>query len=159
MNVRRSIAAAAILLAAPVLASCGFGEQTDQVYNAAAGVDNRSGSVYVLNALIVSGSNGSGTVVASLVNSDEQNNDALTGITGITGDGLTVNGPSRTALPAGGNVNLSDLGRYSASGRDVVPGKFVKLTFTFQRAQQVTLDVPVMSSSNPDYSSVPLPKS
>jgi len=159
VNVRRSIAAAAILLAAPVLASCGFGEQTDQVYNAAAGVDNRSGSVYVLNALIVSGSNGSGTVVASLVNSDEQNNDALTGITGITGDGLTVNGPSRTALPAGGNVNLSDLGKYGASGQDVVPGKFVKLTFTFQRAQQVTLDVPVMSSSNPDYSSVPLPKS
>ena len=156
MNVRRSIAAAAILLAAPVLASCGFGEQTDQVYNAAAGVDNRSGSVYVLNALIVSGSNGSGTVVASLVNTDEQNNDVLTG---ITGDGLTVNGPSRTALPAGGNVNLSDLGKYGASGQDVVPGKFVKLTFTFQRAQQVTLDVPVMSSSNPDYSSVPLPKS
>jgi hypothetical protein len=156
VNVRRSIAATAILLAAPMLASCGFSQQTDQVYNAAAGVDNRSGSVYVLNALIVSGSNGSGTVVASLVNTDEQNNDALTG---VTGDGLTVNGPTRTTVPAGGNVNLSDLGKYSASGQAVVPGKFVKLTFTFQRAQQVTLDVPVMSSSNPDYSGVPLPKS
>lgn len=156
MNVRRSIAAAALLVAAPMLASCGFGEQTDQVYNAAAGVDNRSGSVYVLNALIVSGSKGSGTVVASLVNTDEQNGDALTG---ITGDGLTVNGPTRTAVPAGDNVNLSTQGSYSASGQRIVPGRFVKLTFTFQRAQQVTLDVPVMSSSNPDYSGVPLPKS
>jgi hypothetical protein len=156
VNVRRSIAAAALLVAAPMLASCGFGEQTDQVYNAAAGVDNRSGSVYVLNALIVSGSKGSGTVVASLVNTDEQNGDVLTG---ITGDGLTVNGPTRTAVPAGVNVNLSTQGSYSASGQRILPGRFVKLTFTFQRAQQVTLDVPVMSASNPDYSDVPLPKS
>jgi hypothetical protein len=156
VNLRRSIAAAAVVLAAPMLASCGFGAQTDQVYNASAGVDNRDGTVDVLNALIVSGRDGSGTVVAGLVNNDEQHDDALTG---ITGSGLTVKGPSRTTIPAGGMVNLSTQGKYSAYGQNLVPGKFVTLTFTFERSQQVTLDVPVMSSSNPDYADVPLPKS
>ena len=70
MNVRRSIAAAALLLAVPALSACGvsFGAPTDQVYNPSVGVDDQSGQVDVLNALIVSGSNGSGTVVATLVN-------------------------------------------------------------------------------------------
>ena len=73
VNVRRSLAVAALVLTAPVLSSCGvgFGAQTDQVYNPAAGVDVHSGSVDVLNALIVSGTDGSGTVIATLVNNDQ----------------------------------------------------------------------------------------
>ncbi len=161
MNVRRSIAAAALVLAAPVLASCGFSEQTDQVYNAAAGVDDRSGSVDVLNALVVSGVDGSGTVVASLVNGDQQHADRLTGIT--SGDpgrqDVTASGPSGgTAIPAGGAVNLSDKGQWHVSGKPVLAGQFVKLTFTFDRGGQVTLDVPVMLASDPMYRDVPLPK-
>jgi hypothetical protein len=63
VNVRRRLATAALLLAVPALSSCSvsFGAQTDQVYNPSAGVDDRSGSVDVLNALVVSGAAGSGT--------------------------------------------------------------------------------------------------
>ena len=77
MNVRRSIAVAAAVVAAPVMSSCGvnFDAQTDQVYNPAVGVNDRSGSVDVLNALIVSKAPGSGTVVATLVNNDEERAD------------------------------------------------------------------------------------
>lgn len=161
MNVRRTISAAAVLLAVPLLASCGFNEQTDQVYQAAAGVDDRSGAVKVLDAQVVSGEAGSGTVVASLVNSDEQTGDKLTQIgPGDPGSqDITVSGPSGTAVPAGGAVNLGDQGLWTVRGGAVKAGSLVKLTFTFQHAQTITVDVPVVSSSNPIYSNIPLPQS
>lgn len=155
MNVRRSTAAAALLVAAPLLVSCGFGEQTDQVYNAATGVDDRSSQVDVLNAMIVSGTDGSGTVVAGLVNNDPQRNDRLTG---ITGQGVRPQGPALT-IPAGGMVGLADTGSWTATGPAVKAGRFVTLTFSFQRAQSVTLDVPVVSASDPTFAKVPLPGS
>jgi len=86
VNVRRSIASAAVLLTVPALSACGvsFGAQTDQVYNPSVGVDDRSGAVDVLNALVVSGANGSGTVVAL----------SLRG-----GQVFPLDGRSRTVLP------------------------------------------------------------
>ena len=63
-----------------------LGAQTDQVYNPAAGVDDRSGSVDVLNALVVSGSDGSGTVIASLVNNDQTHSDSLRSVAGAGAD-------------------------------------------------------------------------
>ncbi|HEX2550173.1 MAG TPA: hypothetical protein VHK64_01145 [Nocardioidaceae bacterium] len=160
MNVRRSIAAAAVLLAAPALSSCGvsFGAQTDQVYNPSVGVDDRSGQVDVLNALIVSGTNGSGTVVATLVNNDQQTDDTLKGVSGAGKDaGMTVKPGGDTTIPAGGLLNLATKGAVTIRGQRVVPGNFVTITFSFDRAQSVTLDVPVVSHSNPDYAGVKVP--
>ncbi|HET9758345.1 MAG TPA: hypothetical protein VFP51_01195 [Nocardioidaceae bacterium] len=160
MNVRRSIAAAAVLLAAPALSSCGvsFGAQTDQVYNPSVGVDDRSGQVDVLNALIVSGTDGSGTVVATLVNNDQQTDDTLKGVSGAGKDaGMTVKPGGDTTIPAGGLLNLATKGAVTIRGQRVVPGNFVTITFSFDRAQSVTLDVPVVSHSNPDYAGVKVP--
>lgn len=160
MNVRRSIAAAAVVLAAPVLSSCGvnFGAQTDQVYNPARGVDDRSGSVDVLNALVVSGSNGSGTVVATLVNNDEQHPDTLRGVSGSGPDAnLTVTPGGPTAIPAGGLLNLAKDGRIAVRGKRVVPGNFVEITFSFDRGEAITVGAPVLSASDPDYKDIKLP--
>ena len=160
MNVRRSIAAAAVLLAAPALSSCGvsFGAQTDQVYNPSVGVDDRSGQVDVLNALIVSGTDGSGTVVATLVNNDQQTDDTLKGVSGAGKDaGMTVKPGGDTTIPAGGLLNLATKGAVTIRGQRVVPGNFVTITFSFDRAQSVTVDVPVVSHSNPDYAGVKVP--
>lgn len=160
MNVRRSIAAAAVVLAAPVLSSCGvsFGAQTDQVYNPTVGVDARNGSVDVLNALIVSGTDGSGTVVATLVNNDTQNADTLRGVSGAGSDSnLSVKTAGSTAIPADGLLNLAQSGRITARGKRVVPGNFVTITFSFDRGQAITVDVPVVSASNPDYKNIKVP--
>jgi hypothetical protein len=160
VNVRRSIAAAAVLLAAPALSSCGvsFGAQTDQVYNPSVGVDDRSGQVDVLNALIVSGTDGSGTVVATLVNNDQQTDDTLKGVSGAGKDaGMTVKPGGDTTIPAGGLLNLATKGAVTIRGQRVVPGNFVTITFSFDRAQSVTLDGPVVSHSNPDYAGVKVP--
>jgi hypothetical protein len=160
VNVRRSIAAAAVVLAAPVLSSCATGNfdaQTDQPYNPAVGVDARDGSVDVLNALIVSGSNGSGTLVSTLVNNDESKPDSLQKVAGSGKDGalkVTLGGP--TSLPAGGMLNLANKGGVVVRGDRVVPGKFVEITFSFQRGDSVTLQAPVVANVAP-YDQVKVP--
>jgi hypothetical protein len=159
VTVRRRIAAAVVVIAAPALSACGinFHAQTDQVYNPSAGTDDRSSNVDVLNALIVSGSPGSGTVVAGLVNNDPAHSDKIVKVTGAGQDAkaqVTVTGPVR--IPAGGLLNLAQKGGVSILGTRILPGNFVTLTFTFERAEAVTLDVPVMRHSG-DYADVPLP--
>jgi hypothetical protein len=160
VNVRRSIAAAAVVLAVPALSSCGinFAAQTDQDYNPSVGVNERGGSVDVLNALIVSGSDGSGTVVATLVNNDQQNADSLRGVAGAGADSdLTAKVGGTTDIPAGGSLSLAQDGRVTAQGKRIEPGKFVEITFSFQRGEAATVKVPVVSSSNPDYRDVQVP--
>ena len=68
--VRRRLAALAMVLLVPLLGACGFGYQTDQVYQPGVGVNNRAGTVDVLGAVVVSASDGEGTFVASLANKD-----------------------------------------------------------------------------------------
>jgi hypothetical protein len=160
VNVRRSIAAAAAILAAPALTACGvsFGAQTDQVYNPTVGVDDRSGEVDVLNALVVSGTDGSGTVIATLVDNDQENADSLRGVSGSGADAqlsVKVGGP--TEIPAGGLLNLATDSGITARGERVTPGNFVEITFSFDRGAAVTLDVPVVSSSNEAYADVKVP--
>lgn len=160
MNVRRLLTSAVLLLAVPLssCASVSFDAQTDQVYNPAVGVDNRSGSVDVLNALVVSGSEGSGTVVATLVANDQGRGDTLRGVAGAGSDSsLQVTPGGKTTIPSGGLLNLATDGRIAVRGEKVAPGNFVRLTFSFERGEAVTVLAPVVSADNPDYSSVPLP--
>ncbi|MEO5709930.1 MAG: hypothetical protein ABIQ59_08910 [Nocardioidaceae bacterium] len=160
MNVRRCIAAVAVLVATPVLSSCGasFGAQTDQVYNPSRGVDDRDGEVDVLNALVVTGADGSGTLVATFVDNDQVNADSLTGVAGAGQDAaLTGKVAGDATIPAAGVLNLATQGDVTLKGKRIVPGNFVKITFSFDRAGSATLDVPVVSSDDPDYADVKLP--
>ncbi|HSE10328.1 MAG TPA: hypothetical protein VLB29_16825 [Nocardioidaceae bacterium] len=155
LTLRRSVAAAVLLV--PVLASCGFNEPTDRVYTPGVGVNERSGTVDVLHALIVSGAEGSGTVVAGLSNNDRQEDDALTRITGAGDDArlsVTLDGP--VEIPAGGAVQLVDETEVSVEGETVEPGTFVELTFTFERGENVTVEVPVVARRG-DYAEIPVP--
>ncbi|MBO9521763.1 MAG: hypothetical protein J7518_09520 [Nocardioidaceae bacterium] len=146
-------AAFASLLLAPALAACGFGAQTDQVYQAATGVNDRSGDIDVLNALIVSGEDGSGTLAVTLVNNSQTQKDALTG---VTGEGVTVDA-KKVTVPVDGLVNLAESGDVSVDGDGVAAGKFVTLTLTFENGQATTVTVPVVTDEG-DYADVPLPK-
>lgn len=152
MNVtlRRSVAAAAVLLGAPALASCGFAKPTDRVYTPTVGVNERSGSVDVLHALIVSGGDGSGTVIAGLANNDLAEADTLAGIAGV---GVTVTGGGPVEIPAGGFVQLADAGGVPVQGEAIAVGTFVELTFTFEHGRSVTLEVPVLDQRG-DYEDI-----
>ena len=160
MIARRSLAAAVLVLAVPALSSCGgnFNQQTNQIYNPAEGVDDRSGSVDVLNALVVSTENGSGTVVTTFVNNNRDRQDRLKSIAGAGDDSnleITPGGP--TAIPAGGLLNLAERGRNFVRGERIRAGNFVELTFTFQHGTAITVDAPVVNGAEPEYTSVPQP--
>jgi hypothetical protein len=156
VTLRRSIAAAAVLLV-PVLSSCGFDQPTDRVYTPAVGVNERAGSVDVLNVLVVSGSDGSGTLVAALVNNDQEDDDSLTRIAGSGEDsGLTVTLDGPVDIDAGRSVQLVDETEISVEGGAVKPGAFVELTFSFENAESVTVQAPVVARRG-DYAEVPVP--
>jgi hypothetical protein len=150
-NQRR--AAIAALLLAPVLTSCGFSAQTDQVYQAAVGVNDRSGAVDILNALVVSGTDGSGTFAGTLVNKDLTSADQLES---VSGPGITAS--RRTVeVPAGGTALLAESGDVTLRGSGIEPGTCVELTFTFASGPSTTVKVPVVTATG-DYADVPLPK-
>lgn len=150
---QRRTAIAALLLA-PALTACGFNFQTDQVYQPAVGVNDRSGSVDILNALVVSGTDGSGTFAGTLVNGDATEDDRLEIVTGpdITASKSTV------PVPAGGTALLADTGKITVEGSGIEPGTFVELTFSFASGQMTTVNVPVVAATG-DYADVPLPDS
>jgi hypothetical protein len=161
VNVRRRLALAALPLAVPVLSSCtvNFDAQTDQVYNPSAGVDDRSGEVDVLNALVVSGGEGSGTVVATLVNNDQARADKLRSVSGAGADAsVKVTPGGDTDIANGGLLNLAEDGRIVVRGEQVVPGGIVTLRFTFDRAKAITVDAPVVPNTGA-YADVRVPSS
>jgi hypothetical protein len=147
----RRVAFAALLLA-PVLAACGFNAQTDQVYQPAVGVNDRSGTVDILNALVVSDTDGSGTFAGTLVNKSQTDDDTLESVSGpgVTASRQTVDVPAAEAVP------LAEEGELTLTGDGIVPGKWVELTFVFSSGQSTTVKVPVVEASG-DYADVPMP--
>jgi hypothetical protein len=147
-------AAIAALLLAPVLTACGFSEQTDQVYQAAVGPNFRNGDVDILNALIVSGQDGSGTFAGTLVNTKTTTDDRLDSVTGpgVVASRRTVD------IPAAGVARLAESGIVTLRGDGIKPGAYVQLTFVFNNGQTTTLKVPVVAAEG-DYADVPLPGS
>lgn len=149
-------------LAAAVLAltGCGsnFGAQSQQQYQPAAGVSDRSGQVYAIDTLVVTNGNGKGTVVSALINQTRQD-DSLRAVTAIdsNGSGLTVGQlpASGLPLPSRQAVQLANSGAVRVSGKALQAGSFVTLTFTFEQAAPLEVDVPVLLNSS-TYANVPL---
>ncbi len=147
----RLLAVTLVAAAAPALASCGVGfdAQTNQVYTPSEGSNDRDGSVYVIHALVVSQQDGSGTVVATLVNTDVEEPDSLTGVQGAGDDSdLTVElGDADAEIPPEGSLELGETGHVTVSGDAVVAGDFVRLVFTFANGEAAELTVPVVAAT------------
>lgn len=164
---QRRTAFVAVLLA-PALAACGFGAQTDQIYQAAQGTDNRDTAVKVLNAGIVAAENGTGTFSASLVNDSGETQT----LTQVSGDGVTAATSSDTLTIAPQQLlNLGEpfigpqggkLPQVVLTGTPIEIGRYVRLTLTFSGVGPVTVNVQVFSSDSAlgrEYADVPLPPS
>jgi hypothetical protein len=137
--VRRRLAALALVVLVPVVGACSY--QTDQVYQAGVGVNNRSGTVDVLGAVVVSSSDGTGTFVASLVNKSDTDSDT---IVSVTGDGLQAHLTAPVQVQPQSLVNLADTGDVGVTGPGVKSGAFVRLTLVFQSGQKTTVNAPVV---------------
>ena len=140
--VRRRLAPLALVLLVPGLGACAY--QTDQVYQPGVGVNNREGTVDVLGAVVVSSTDGEGTFVASLVNSDLEEADELTG---VTGEDLQVQLAEPVEIQPEGLVNLADSGAVSVTGDEIEPGRFARITLTFASGQETEVNAPVVEEA------------
>jgi hypothetical protein len=153
MQPRRSLrlVAGALVLALPLLGSCGFYTATDEFYTPGAGTDDRSQDVDVLSAVIVSAQANSGTFIASLSNNLTGADDTRT-LTKVAGAGewsdLTVE-PSDLSIEVAprGFVNLVDEDPITVRG-DFTPGQVAELTLSFDSGDSVTMSVPIVYACN-----------
>ncbi len=140
--VRRRLAALAMVLLLPTLGACGFGYQTNQVYQPAVGVNDRADDVNILGAVVVSGSDGAGTFVATFVNINSSEPAKLTSISGA--DDLTINIVKPVEIAPEELVNLAPLGAIGVSGESIAAGGFARLTLEFDTGQKTMLNVPIV---------------
>ncbi len=139
------LVAGALVLALPLLSSCGFDKATDRVYTPGVGTNNRDGDVKVLAAVVVAAQPDSGTFVASLANGAATESATLTELAGAgESQDLTVGvvDPPIEVAPRG-FVNLADDGGITVSG-DFEAGDFIELTLTFDDGDSVTIGAPVV---------------
>jgi hypothetical protein len=140
-----AVAATAILALAVPLSSCGFDAATNRDYNPGSGTNNRDGVVKVLSAVVVSGQDGSGTVITSLANSDTEDEHSLAS---ISGEGLTVPDFDPIAIEPEGLVNLAEPPADITVTGDFHAGDVVGLSFVFDSGETATLDVPVVTDDS-----------
>lgn len=148
MQPRRSLrlAAGALVLALPLLGSCGFDKATDTVYTPAAGVNDREQDIKVLSAVVVSAQPGSGTFIATLTNDTDDGEEPAT-FEELAGSGdwtdLQIGEFEPIEVPVRDFVNLADGGGVPVTG-DFEPGDFIDLTLSFDNGQSTNLEMPVV---------------
>jgi hypothetical protein len=144
MHMRRSLAllSGAILLTAP-LSSCGFDDATNRVNTITAGASDRDTTVDVLNAVVVSAQEGSGTFIATFVNNDTEE-DAT--VEAIESEAAQVDF-TPIQIDPGGLYNLAreEDANVTVEG-ELGAGATVPLRIQLSGGQVVELDAPVVPS-------------
>ena len=148
MQPRRSLrlVAGALVLALPLLSSCGFGKATDTVYTPAAGTNDRDQDIKILSAVVVSAQPGSGTFIATMSNNEDDGQEPTT-FEGLTGAGdwsdLEIGEFEPIEVPVRDFVNLAEDGGVPVTG-EFAPGDFVELSLSFANGQTSTMEMPVV---------------
>ncbi len=164
----RRLATALIAASLVAISGCAanFSAQTQAVYQPAVGSVERSGDVFVLNALVLADDQGDGTLVMTLINQTSPT-DFLTAVTAtvLGGGGVDVgtlptlsstvaNAPTTgVELPTQTAVKFPEGGLVQLSSADLKPGGYLTLTLTFKEAAPLDFDVPVVAES-PTYDGI-----
>ncbi|MDN4174581.1 hypothetical protein QWY28_16590 [Nocardioides sp. SOB77] len=145
MLLRRTTARAlgVLVLTVPVLGACGFNPATDRVNTISMSGNDRSGSVDVVGAVIVSERAGSGTFLATFSNNPEADATEVESLTGGSGASVEAAEFEPYEIIEGGLVSLLQEGGIRLTG-DFDPGDFVPLTIGFSSGEEVSLTVPVV---------------
>jgi hypothetical protein len=148
MQSRRSLryVAGALVLAVPVLSSCGFQKATDKVYTPAAQTNDRSSAdIDVLAGSIVAAQPNSGTVVATFV-SKTLDDLTLESVEGSGDDSDLVFGPveSPVDIPPRGHVNLANEDTGITVQGDFGAGDFLDVAFSFSNGETIAYKIPVL---------------
>ena len=149
MNVRRTLALGlAGLTTTAALSACGFNYPTDRINNLTAGVNDRNGTVEVLNAVVVSKKDGSGTFVAGFANNDQTQQVQVTGMSSTSSTVTSVEA-KKFGIPPNGFVNLANGGGVLVTGT-FTRGDFVNMTITYDNGETTSIGVPVVDDSGTD---------
>ncbi|MFN8193164.1 MAG: hypothetical protein U0R80_02670 [Nocardioidaceae bacterium] len=149
MHLRRTTAllVGALLIAAPALSSCsitGRDAATNRDDNPiTTGASNRDAQVDVLNAVVVSKANGSGTFIATLVNNSADADDTLASLSGAS---VEVKEFTPVKVPVRGMVNLADGQGITVTG-DFSAGQYLGFTVGLGSGESVDLNVPVVADA------------
>jgi hypothetical protein len=145
----RLLATVGAVVLATALSSCGFGYATDRVYTPGNGVNDRDAKVDVLNAVIVSAQEGSGTFIASFSNNEVDTSATVDSLAGAGDDSKLVVGDfDPIEIAPGALVNLATDGGIPVTG-ELEAGNFVSVTITFSSGETATLDVPAVNDCGP----------
>ena len=140
--------AAGVLLAVPALSSCGFDYPTERVNTVGAGVTEREGTVDVVGSMVVAAQPDEGTLIGTLANNSDEPV-SLDAVTGGEKGALEPETFEAVEVPAGGHVNLRQLVEedegITVSG-DFDAGDFVTITFEFDNAESVDMEIPVVKA-------------
>lgn len=138
------------LLVALTGCAAGFDAQTNQPYQPAQGVTVRSSEVYAVNTLVVTDGNGNGTVVTSLINQRSEPDKLVA----LTAKDTAGGGAKVSPLPKGGielatqqAVQTATDGALRISSDTLHAGGLVTLSFEFESAAPVKVEVPVVAAS------------
>ncbi|MEO6509809.1 MAG: hypothetical protein ABIO16_02375 [Nocardioides sp.] len=140
---RLALAVGALVLAVPGVASCGFNYATDRENTVANGTSDKSGVVDVLNALIVSSADGSGTFVASLSNNSAADTIHMSSLSFGSNSTTEVATFDPIEVKPHAVVNLADTQGIKVVG-DFKAGDFVALTVGFDNGESADMKVHVV---------------
>ncbi len=138
----------------------GFNAETDQPFNPGAGINDRAGTIYLLNAIVVADDKGAGTLVATLAN-ESGKDDKLLSVTATdaTGTIISVSMPNGAVdLPAGQAVQLLTNNDVTFNSPLLKPGFGANLSFEFEKAAAIRINVPV-TGRLAEFSTVTIPTS
>lgn len=147
---RRLMAAAALTLAVMTgtsgCALTGFHDATTRDYTAANGVnvDEPQATVALIGTVVVSATDGTGTLVVNLVNKTDQPI-SLDSVKGVAGDTAVTAAPFEPiSIPARGSVALAgtEVDGVRLDG-DFAAGQFLRLTLGFDDGSQIMVNAPV----------------
>ncbi|MDP9444248.1 MAG: hypothetical protein M3P83_07830 [Actinomycetota bacterium] len=156
---RGGAVAVLLIVAASLLTGCasGFESPVLQPYTPGAGVNDRSGEVYGLNLVVVTTGEGRGTLVATLLNTAEDE-DALVEVEVRPEDDRPVEASlaGDVPLPPDVLVQLHEEQAVTLSGAGLQPGLFVGVTLRFRRAAPISIQVPTETTEGP-YAEIEVP--
>jgi hypothetical protein len=147
---RLALYAGALVLAVPVLASCGFDQATDRVNTIVNGTSDQDGVVDVLNAMVVSSEEGSGTFIATLSNNSPVDAISLDSLSFGSDATVQVAGFDPVEVPPHGLVNLADVEQGIKVAGEFGAGEFINLTLGFSNGEAAEMQVPVVTEDG-DY--------
>jgi hypothetical protein len=140
---RIALSLGALILAVPGVASCGFNYATDRENTVSNGTSDKSGTVDVLNAVIVSEEDGSGTFIATLSNNSSDETIHMSSLSFGSNATTEVAAFDPIEVKPHAVVNLADGQGIKVSG-DFKAGDFVAVTVGFDNGESADMKVHVV---------------